>query len=67
MAVLALVFAVRTFEDQPAQDRTAPWDLIAAGRVFALIELLRGVTVFLIAPILLFLATAIGASRAGPR
>ena len=33
-------------------------------RVFALIELLRGVTAFLVAPILLFLATAIGASAA---
>jgi MFS family permease len=31
-------------------------------RVFALIELLRGVTAFLVAPILLFLATAIGGS-----
>lgn len=29
VAVLALVFAVLTFEDQPAQDRSAPWDLIA--------------------------------------
>jgi len=33
-------------------------------RVFALIELLRGVTAFLVAPILLFLATVIGASAA---
>ena len=33
-------------------------------RVFALVELLRGVTAFLIAPILLYLATVIGASRA---
>jgi hypothetical protein len=33
-------------------------------RVFALIELLRGVTAFLVAPILLFLATAIGTSAA---
>lgn len=33
-------------------------------RVFALIELLRGVTAFLAAPILLYLATAIGASLA---
>jgi MFS family permease len=31
-------------------------------RVFALIELLRGVTAFLVAPILLYLATAIGAT-----
>jgi hypothetical protein len=37
-------------------------------RVFALIELLRGVTAFLAAPILLFLATAIGrTSAAGTR
>jgi hypothetical protein len=34
-------------------------------RVFALVELLRGVTAFLVAPILLYLATAIGASAAG--
>jgi MFS family permease len=33
-------------------------------RVFAIIELLRGVTAFLIAPILLYLATAIGTSKA---
>ncbi|HEX8008223.1 MAG TPA: MFS transporter, partial [Trebonia sp.] len=33
-------------------------------RVFALIELLRGVTAFLITPILLYLATAIGTSKA---
>ena len=33
-------------------------------RVFALIELLRGVTAFLVAPILLYLATAIGTSLA---
>jgi MFS family permease len=33
-------------------------------RVFALIELLRGVTAFLVAPVLLFLATVIGASAA---
>jgi MFS family permease len=33
-------------------------------RIFALIELLRGVTAFLVAPILLYLATAIGASKA---
>ncbi len=31
-------------------------------RVFALIELLRGVTAFLVAPILIYLATAIGSS-----
>jgi hypothetical protein len=31
-------------------------------RVFALVELLRGVTAFLVAPVLLFLATAIGPS-----
>jgi MFS family permease len=36
-------------------------------RVFALVELLRGVTAFLAAPILLYLATAIGTSRAGAR
>jgi MFS family permease len=33
-------------------------------RIFALIELLRGVTAFLVAPILLYLATAIGTSKA---
>ena len=33
-------------------------------RVFALIELLRGVTAFLVAPVLLFLATAIGPTKA---
>lgn len=33
-------------------------------RVFALVELLRGVTAFLVAPILLYLATAIGTSLA---
>jgi hypothetical protein len=33
-------------------------------RVFALIQLLRGVTAFLIAPIPLFLATAIGVTKA---
>ncbi len=33
-------------------------------RVFALIELLRGVTAFLVAPILLYLATVIGSSKA---
>jgi hypothetical protein len=33
-------------------------------RAFALIELLRGVTAFLIAPILLFLATAVGVTKA---
>lgn len=31
-------------------------------RVFALVELLRGVTAFLVAPVLLFLATAVGTS-----
>ena len=31
-------------------------------RVFALVELLRGVTAFLVAPVLLYLATAIGTS-----
>ncbi len=29
VAVLALAFAVLTFEDQPAQDRSAPWDVVA--------------------------------------
>jgi MFS family permease len=33
-------------------------------RVFALVELLRGVTAFLVAPLLLYLATAIGTSLA---
>jgi hypothetical protein len=33
-------------------------------RVFALLELLRGVTAFLVAPILLYLATVIGATTA---
>lgn len=33
-------------------------------RVFAMIELLRGVTAFLVAPILLFLAAVLGATRA---
>jgi MFS family permease len=33
-------------------------------RIFALIELLRGVTAFLVAPILLYLATTIGTSKA---
>ena len=33
-------------------------------RVFALVELLRGVTAFLVAPILLYLATVIGTSLA---
>jgi len=33
-------------------------------RVFAMVELLRGVTAFLVAPVLLFLATTLGASRA---
>jgi hypothetical protein len=33
-------------------------------RVFALLELLRGITAFLVAPILLYLATVIGASPA---
>jgi hypothetical protein len=33
-------------------------------RVFALVELLRGVAAFLVAPILLYLATAIGTSPA---
>jgi MFS family permease len=37
-------------------------------RIFALIELLRGVTAFLIAPILLYLATTVGTSKvAGTR
>ena len=31
VAGLALLFAVLTFEDQPAQDRSAPWDLVAIG------------------------------------
>lgn len=34
-------------------------------RVFALVELLRGVTAFLVGPILLYLATVIGTSQAG--
>jgi MFS family permease len=29
MGVLALLFAVLTFEDQPPQDHTAPWDWVA--------------------------------------
>jgi MFS family permease len=29
VAGLALLFALLTFEDQPAQDRTAPWDMVA--------------------------------------
>jgi MFS family permease len=33
-------------------------------RVFALIELLRGVTAFLVAPVLLFVAATVGASKA---
>ncbi len=36
-------------------------------RVFALIELMRGVTAFLVAPILVFLAAAIGGGSAGIR
>lgn len=32
-------------------------------RVFALVELLRGVTAFLVAPVLLYLATAVGTSQ----
>jgi MFS family permease len=31
VAALALLFALLTFEDQPAQDRSAPWDVIAVG------------------------------------
>ena len=29
IGLLALVFALLTFEDQPAQDRSAPWDFVA--------------------------------------
>jgi hypothetical protein len=29
LALMALIFAVLTFEDQPPQDRTAPWDWVA--------------------------------------
>jgi MFS family permease len=29
IAALALVYSVLTFEDQPAQDRSAPWDVVA--------------------------------------
>jgi MFS family permease len=29
IAALALVYSVLTFEDQPAQDRSAPWDAVA--------------------------------------
>jgi hypothetical protein len=36
-------------------------------RLFALIELLRGVTAFLVAPILLYLATVIGSSMTAGR
>lgn len=31
VAVLALLFSLLTFEDQPAQDRSAPWDFVAIG------------------------------------
>ncbi|MDE3205911.1 MAG: MFS transporter [Acidobacteriota bacterium] len=31
VAVLALLFSVLTFEDQPALDRNSPWDLVALG------------------------------------
>lgn len=31
VALLALVFSLLTFEDQPAQDRSAPWDFVAIG------------------------------------
>ena len=34
-------------------------------RVFAFLELLRGVTAFLVAPVLLYVSTAVGASTAG--
>jgi hypothetical protein len=29
VGMLALLFALLTFEDQPAQDRSAPWDFVA--------------------------------------
>lgn len=31
LGVLALLFALLTFEDQPPQDKGAPWDLVAIG------------------------------------
>ena len=31
IAVLALAFSILTFEDEPGQDRDAPWDIVAVG------------------------------------